>query len=61
MNQVIYNILEKLYHETGRKHDAHYQQGYGVIIVPESYALHPRNVVFQASESKLHFMNMTGF
>lgn len=60
MNHVIEEILKQIFEQTNRKHDAHYEAGQGVLIVPEGYVLHPRNVVLAVSEGQLFFMSVTG-
>ena len=58
-DDVLLKIAEDLFNKTGRKHDIYYQEGYGAIIVPYNYPLHPRNIVTVISEMQMQFMKMS--
>jgi hypothetical protein len=59
-HMVIEEVLRQLYEHTNRNHDAHYEEGLGVLVVPEGYKLHPRNVIMAIHEAQLMMMTMTG-
>lgn len=53
---VLAKILEQLYNQTQRKHDIHYSEGYGALVVPEGYPLEPQFVTTAISEGHLIMM-----
>lgn len=60
VEKAITSILRQLFEKTGNKHDAHFKEGYGVLIVPEGYPCEQRFVVLAVDEFRLRIMNTTG-
>lgn len=60
IQKVVYQILEKMFNEFGRKHDSYYEKGSGVLIVPQDYPCEPRYVIASVTEHQLQVMSLTG-
>jgi hypothetical protein len=58
--QFFTGILEQMFTQTQRKHDIHYKDGYGALIVPEGYPLEPRFVVARLHEAQIQMMMFSG-
>jgi hypothetical protein len=51
-------IQADIYRKTGRRTDAYYREGQGVLLVPEGYPLVERNVIQAVPEQILAFMRI---
>lgn len=55
-DEIIVNIQRQLFEQSGRKVDAHYREGKGVLYVYEGEEFIPSNVIHAVSEGELYFM-----
>lgn len=58
--QLFIGILEQMFNQTQRKHDLHYKEGSGALIVPEGYPLEPRFVIAGLDEVQIQMMMFSG-
>lgn len=54
----ITKIQRSIFEKTGRRTDAHYQEGYGALFVFEGVPLTPQNVIYAADEMHLRFLSL---
>lgn len=58
--QLFTNILEELSKQADRKHDIHYKDGSGALIVPQGYPLKREYVIASISEMQIQMMMLNG-
>ena len=56
-NEII-ELQRQIFEQTGRRTDAHYEEGKGVLFVTEGHALVPGNVILAVDEIQLRLMRI---